>query len=328
MAAMIVGHQLSPVVGILSLACLAWFGHARTWRLAVASGAMFVAWLSYGAADFWRGHLGEITGGVGKIGNTASANVGGRVRGAPSHIVVVDARMLFVAALAATAVVAFFRGCLGRRSGRLLALLATTPFAILLVQSYGGEGLLRSYFFALPFASLLGASLIPRAARRSTLTTTIAVGVAAALAPILILTRYGNDSFDVASAGEIRAAEFALKSAPPGVPILSLNEHWPTMFTAIERHTWINFEQVLTLPPTQVVSDAARYRGAWMVITRSQDQYGVVAEGRAPGWTERVIGQLQAEGHFRVVYRSADATILVNTHPVLLPQGATHAKEA
>jgi hypothetical protein len=312
----VVTHQLTPVIIVVSLAALAWYRHTRTWALALASAALFLAYLSYGALGYWRGHLAELFGGVGRVGSTAAANVGNRLHGDPGHLVVVDLRIAFVVVLVAAAGLAYLRRPLPRSNRRLLALLAIAPFSILSAQSYGGEGLLRSYFFALPFASILLASLLPRSVvKRSAITTIVVTALTVGAIPLLLVTRYGNDAFDASNKGEIAGVTFALAHAPRGAPIAAFNQHFPWEFSGLDQHRWEDFDNDLATSVPATEAELEREPGTWLLITNSQEQYGRLVEGRPAGWTSAIANTLLGSDKFAVAWRTADVMVLVNTLP-------------
>jgi hypothetical protein len=235
--------------------------------------------------------------------------------------------MLVVLGIAGAAALAMLLRRLPQPGRRMAACLAVAPFAVLMAQSYGGEGLLRCYFFALPFAAMLIGSLLPRPSpspspRRSPIATLAVAGLVGLLVPVLLLTRDGNDAFESTTMQELRTVNAAIDLAPAGSAIVSLNEHFPTMSRAVAVHRWISVAAAYQQDPAAVVARIDRLGGAWVIITRSQEQYGQVSEGRPRGWTNAFASALLASGHFRLVSQNQDAVVLANLLPLSPSIGA------
>lgn len=157
-AAQVVAHQLTPVATIAALFLFAALGVTRSKLLWLAAILLFVAWFTYGASDFWEGHLGDLITDIGGIDQNISSSVQKPV-GDPVY-----GRMQYLRM--AASVVIFGLAALGwlrmpRNSMRpILLALSIAPFSLILVQSYGGEVAIRCFLYASPVLAPLAALVV------------------------------------------------------------------------------------------------------------------------------------------------------------------------
>ena len=155
-AAMVVGHQLTPVVTIAALVVFATMGLTRSKLLWLIALLMFVAWFSYGAYGFWQGHLGDILADIGGVDQNLSSSVSNDRSADPTY-----GRMQYLRIAASLAV--FCCAGLGwlrmpRGPWRpLVGVLAIIPFGLIALQSYGGEVAIRCFLYASPLLAPLTA---------------------------------------------------------------------------------------------------------------------------------------------------------------------------
>jgi hypothetical protein len=284
--------------------------------LPVAMAVLLLTWLAYMAIGFVGGHTDVLVGGIGHLDATVSENVSGRLRGDSAHLLVARVRIVLTGALWAAAIAgAVLRWHAGRRDPTAPVLFAA-PFALALLQPYGGEILLRVFLFALPFTAFLAASIL----RRAPLGVVLAVTLT--LAPGLLLMRYGNERMDWFSTGEVRAVDRLDALAPPGTTLVawSTSLPWQARHYADHRYRSIVTSRpglaIRRMPPgsPQQVAAVARYMralkgGAFLVLTRSQaaevDLTGLGPRGSVP----RVDAALRRSRAFRLLYADRDASV-------------------
>ncbi|WP_193046536.1 hypothetical protein [Mycolicibacterium baixiangningiae] len=211
-SAIVVSHQLTPLVVIAAASLFSALGVTRYKILWSAAIVVFTAWFTYGADNFWEGHLREVLAEVGGVTESVGASVSARVSGD-----LVYSRMQYLRIVAAASL--FVIGAFGwRRIGRdkcrpILAALALVPFTLILVQSYGGEVVIRCFLYASPVLAPLAAwalqSLV-RARPRSESGSKKPVAVAAllffALAVVATTNRGLNTSFEHTTYEELSIA--------------------------------------------------------------------------------------------------------------------------
>jgi hypothetical protein len=314
-------HQLTPYALILELgACLLTRRLGRP-ELIVVVVLFAVGWLSLGASNYWIGHLHEIFGSVFNLGGTFTANVSSRVVGSYSHRVIVEGRILGVAALFALAVI----GSLRRRpDSRALEALAGVPLLLLVTQNYGGEGLLRAVLFALPFVSLLAASaLLPnqvgpiralvakvpfRRSGRKVLGAVVAV-VVLVMALGTVIVRGGNDSYESYTNGEFAAVKYTYNHITPGETLGVVSGFLPLGYrdvgVIIVYDALGSGSSRLRKLPLKLV----RNHAAWVILSQSQESWGVNVAGYPVSWEENLESSLLSKG-YKIMKVWPTATVL------------------
>ena len=322
MAASAVSHQLTPFAMVLAL--LALLGARRLARPEVLVIAMLlpITWLSIGAFNFWVGHLSLIFGSVGSIGATIGSNVGSRVVGSSSHLLVVKWRIYATAILFALAGLGVLRRASDDRS---LELLSGSPFVLLLAQSYGGEGLLRATLYSLPFTSQLAASaVLPRrwgATRpwvallkprrlpgvRRLLGLCISVLIVGT-GVLLIFVRGGNDYFETYNQSELDAVHFVDAHARHGAVVGVFSTYLPIGDASPLQYSIFSTDERSSSPSSALAVMRATHPN-FVIVTRSQENWGEVVMGYPKGWEYADERALRRDG-YRVVFKSASAEVL------------------
>lgn len=121
------------------------------------------------------------------------------------------------------------------RRGRrviLLGLLAISPVAIAMVQSYGGEARFRVYLFSLPWLAALAASLVTLRAGRdgrwnAFLWTSVPVTIG-----LLTMTLFGAHALNHISRHEVQASRHFYATAPAGSILGLVNPNFPLKVSA------------------------------------------------------------------------------------------------
>jgi hypothetical protein len=312
-AALVVSHQLTPFMVISAAGLLGVLGLTRARSLWLFCAVLFVVWFMWGTTEYWIGHIHGLLGETGKVGGNLDDNVAGRLQGNPAHQRVVYARMGMsglMAALAALGLaVAWRRRILDVRA----VVLAVAPAGALVLQSYGGEGLIRIFLFMLPI--LAGGSalflLSPRGAPR---VATAALGVLlVALIPVALLAKYGSESFESVSPSERRAAAWVDDHAQPGELVVSiapagyLREHGVgelDFAPALDRF------QTGDLANVRALVEEHGGRG-FLVLSKSQYAYGNMVSGLPRGWQHSLLAELDTAPDFALVYREGTTRVYV-----------------
>jgi hypothetical protein len=314
-------HQLTPFAIMLALAaCLLTRRMGRPELLIVAS-LFAVGWLSLGASNFWVGHLSDIFGSAGHVVSSYSSNVSSRVIGSSTHKTVVDIRILLTAGL-------YFLGGVGvlRRipNSRTLEILVAAPFLLVVLQDYGGEGLLRVVLFGLPFVSLLAASAIlpnrfgpirpvvpklklGRYGRPMLCVATFVVVFGFALATTVV--RGGNDAYEAFSKGELAAVNYAYDHSRPGETVGVVAPYLPFGQRDIESVQVFVASGGGTPPPGTEGMNLLLYRPAFIILSQSQEAWGEIVAGYPRGWEGSLEDSLVGKG-YKIVAEWQTATVL------------------
>lgn len=316
--AAIVSHQLTPVTLIGTLLAFRLTGATRYQRLWLLVALGFLGWFSFGAEDFWRGHLGAVFGDFGQLGSTLGASVGERLRGNPVHGRMQQLRLLWSASSLVLAMIGLW---LRRHDPRwaLFLMLLLGPFGLLALQSYGGEVALRAFVYALPAAAplaavslLAGIEQVGRRWSRRGEVVILAAGLLAAFA-VLTATRGVNVGFERVTASQVRIARVLERAMPAGSRIALLADTGPLGLTRLT-----DFERISVSPAvcgTDLVACVRRARPDYLYVTSTMDVLGQLQFSEPPGWTRRVVDELVALRLYRRLASADDALVLGRVEP-------------
>ena len=320
MAAVVMSHQLTPVVLVMALAVLAFAKRTRFPGLWLVLGVMTALWISFGASDYWAGHLDQIFGGVGNLGSNLASGVTERVSGSPEHLQMQTLRIAFSGLLMALAILGMF---LIRRSGSLLVLagLSFAPFVLIALQSYGGEVLLRCFVFALPALAIAGAQVLAVLVAPGVLNRVIPVGSALAVVALMVLSllqigaRGANAPFERVTADQLAAVDAIDQVAPQGARVALFDSFAPLgkLEPGRLRGLLVNAEVCGSDPVGASCVIGLQPDLLW--VSSSTDAYGDLVEGRDPNFGEQVAAELVARGTYNVLYQADDVTVLIHQTP-------------
>lgn len=329
LAALVVTHQLTPMVAVGSLAVVAALGATRFRTLWLVAGLAFTAWFSFGAQGFWSGHLAALLGDVGQVSSSLEGGVTERVGTVPLHQAGQVLRLASSGGLALLALTGWWLRR-HRRGALLVGLLAGLPFGLVAVQSYGGEVVIRCFVLATPLLAPLAAeaversvaALSARSTRRSRSQhdprlagagTALVVVAAVVLGGLLATTTRGlNASFERTSTREVAVADALEAAVPSGTWIATLGNA-PYLIT--ERSlTDVRLGAPVGTAEAPCADDVAactlQERPDYFLLTPTQQAQGLYSDGREPGWLDAVQAQLLASGQYVAQVDDADVVLL------------------
>jgi 4-amino-4-deoxy-L-arabinose transferase-like glycosyltransferase len=251
------------------------------------------------------------------VDSIAAANVTDRLAGSSGHQLVVQIRLAVTALLWVFALLGWLRR---RRRGQddvAFTLLATVPFLLLGLQSYGGELLLRVYLFGLPFIAFLGAGLfLPVKEGAASWRRVGAIGLAGlTLLGGFLFARYGNERFDHFTSAELAAVRHLYAIAPPGSLLLAATADLPWKFQDYAKY---EYRIVPNLPnsangdlvkPVLGIMRQHRQQGAYLILTRSQRADTEARSILPPGSLDRLERTLRRSSSVQLIYANQDARI-------------------
>ncbi len=315
-AAVVLSHQLTPFMMLGAVAALVVFRRLVTRSLPILMAVLILTWISYMAAPFLVGHTQMVTGDVGRVGNVVNSNVVDRVQGSPGHIFVVSMRLVMTLAIWLLALVGGVRRLRHGRRDLTLAILAVVPFPLLVLQSYGGEMLLRVYLFALPPVVFFAAACfytIPTVG--ASWRTPLAIGlVSALLYGGFLFARYGNERMDYMTLEEVDAVRYLYQVAPPGSVLVVASNNLPWQFQDYEKYRYLSLgrrfvrDKDLDYVVAQMTSGN---QNAYLVITRSQKAEFDLLSGFPPGTVDEFEQEIRSSEKFDTIFNSKNATIFV-----------------
>jgi hypothetical protein len=336
-------HQLTPYAIFLAVTLLVVTGHCRVRGLPVLLGVILVTWTIFVAHGYIDGHLERIAEGSG-LGQSASANVTRRLAGSEQHVVVVRERLMLSAWVWLLALLGGIYRFRTRHTDHAAAVLAVAPIPLFLLP-YGGEVLLRLYFFMLPFVAFFAAALLvppetrhagAGASGRPAILRTVRDAVIFGLVGSLLLVasflaRYGNERMDAYSPAETAAVHELYRIAPLGSYLLAETNYLPWKYQDYEwskadpkrrRHKYLSLANEWSLEPTKSVGDMVKWAAqslranatlkrpaGYMILTRSQRAHEEILGGLAPSTLDEFEMLLRRSGKFQLVYANGDAKI-------------------
>lgn len=221
-AVIVAVHQLTPYMVLLQLGALTALGFRPRWLIFAFAG-LTVAYL-YPNLDYVQSHFGLFSG-TNPLDNAKVASV-------DYH------RAWFYqnvgALLSLTTLVFAMLGALRlARSGHAhrvipIAALALVPYVVLFGNSYGGEGVLRSFLFSSPWLAILiawGLSML-----RSKRQLPVAFGVVAMLCGLFVFAFVGNAGTNVIPRDEVDAGSYFYDHAPAGSALMLAGDDFPLRF--------------------------------------------------------------------------------------------------
>jgi hypothetical protein len=324
-AVVVVTHQLTPYMILLSLLTLAVFGVLRPrWIVlaaAVLLGAYLVPNLGYVRANFPL-FASVNPGENARVFDTTEpwlvAHAGGMVSGC-----------MWILALLATG------GLLKRRGGvtpLMVLALAITPACILFGVKYGGEASLRVHYFAAPWLAILvawGLATLPRPGLRAMAT----LAALAAVTALFLIAFFARTALNVIPRDEVQASAYFYEHAEPRSLLVLVNPGFPMRVAA--RYTLMRpAEGGDTSPNLMARQNAQLVRRAsvpavlttlrqlapagtrrYLVFSRTQARYADVNRILSFAQTRRLEDAVARSPQFRLWHRTANTRIFEAVGP-------------
>jgi hypothetical protein len=332
--ATVASHQLTPFAILLGVTALVLIGECTARGLPLVMAVILTLWITFVARGYISGHLGHLLGGVGDITQAATANVTARISGSAQHLLVIRERLFLSGGLWLLALLGAARRFRSGHADHAAAALCLAPLLLFGMQAYGGEMLLRIYFFMLPFVAFFATAALlpgrrsasiaparlPAAIRDHAAITAFGLTIVVVLAACLVAL-YGNERVDYFTPGERAAIAFAYGQARPGSTFAVEQSYLPWKYTGYDQHHYLSVSSMLSQqhPPSPAqalgrISQALRpgpgNPAGFVILTRSQRIYAETFGGLlSPGYLARFERLLRKSPHFLLVYSNPDAKI-------------------
>lgn len=307
--AIVASHQFTPLALCVVLFVLAMTGRTKLNLLWIITAVLAFGWFSWLARTYWVGHLHAVFGGIGQVGGVVNSTVGTRLQNASAErLLVQDSRLAVSAVIVLSAAVGFWWSWRRGRTQWTLVILAVAPIAVALVTDYGGEVALRVLLFSLAPASVLIALLVDEGITTRT-SLAVVVVVIALMTAMFPLARYGNESFEAMAPGDVAAANWIQGHVPTDSTILVVIDDLPM---AESPSLSLDVVGGLAFAPTDELRRVLATTGsdAWILLTRSQYEYGTVVGGYPSDWLSTLEKRLLATGSVEITYRSSSAVVM------------------
>jgi GT2 family glycosyltransferase len=319
--AVVLTHQLSPVMLILSVLLLAVVTRRVPLSVPLAMGAMEVWWI-WLAWPFLHTHFSLFSLGSG------GASAGGRDLGAalPGAAFGAYAPVLVMAWLAILAVAGWLRRLWHGRFDLAIACFIVAPVATVVAQSYGGEGVFRAYLFALPWLAFLAAIVCARrlsSPGAGPMSRPRLLVVTPVICACLLFAYFGEELANRETPNDVNAAAWYELHAPAGSVRIDLAPNAPDALTGRFPLTTLGDPSALLELPqftghrlgTADIPRLDKYIGAqgphpvYVTLTDSQADYGylngLISKGSLLGLRQA----MNRSGQFRLVYSNPTAWI-------------------
>lgn len=323
---MVFSHPLTPFLTIASVTVLIILRRCRPVWLPVLMIVMTTTWIVTMAQPYLVGNLNNVIGDFSHINSVITQNVTSRaLTGDKEHNFISNIRLLMTAFIW---VLALLGGILRSRKGFhdiTYILLATAPFPVLLVQSYGGEMLLRIYLFTLPMMTFFASAIFFTHPSRNN-AGWMKVGVLLTCFVLLgafFFTRYGNEHMDYFTSEELVGVHHLYSIAPHNSLFLEAWDGTPWEAQDFELYNTSSLGE--TIP--EAVSDgnvnaiihyidaaSGNSPAAYIIITRSQ-KITATSDGLRPGTLDHLERLLLRSKKFVQIYSNKDAQIFVFIAP-------------
>jgi hypothetical protein len=207
-------HVLTALLALGILFTLVLIRLIRSWTILVTCALIFLVWQVYIAAPFFEFYRTQLLQTILDLPSFLESNLANRVRGSDGHAFIAQLRIVVTA-------IAFGLGVIGavilgrERWTRPLRLIVAYVLGVAIVAPvtvYGGEMLIRSLLFVLPMVAAIAAMSIRVRAFAAAFVLTMIL-----MAPVHILTHFGNELYDYVSADEIAGFDFIEAAAPANV---------------------------------------------------------------------------------------------------------------
>lgn len=320
----ITSHQLTQFAILFSVLLLLLFQRITPRALPIIMLVLSGMWIAYMASAFMAGRLKGMLEAFGQLETALDANLVNRMSGSPGHMVVTQLRLGLTLSVWLAAMLGFVRQWLRGTLETSAALLVVAPFPLLIMQTYGGEMLMRIYMFSLPLAAFLAAALIfPIIKEPPSWRYTAAVSlVSAVLLGVFWFGRYGNERMEYFTLAEVEAVEFTYQHAEPGSLIATVTTNLPYKYINYEKYKYVKLEKDLVLGDMVSLFTTLKnpkYDHAYLLFTRAQEAY--VEMYYDPGLIdfEKLENQLLLDPQIKVIYTNPDAKILEITNLEAVP---------
>ncbi|BDP44348.1 hypothetical protein DAETH_43170 (plasmid) [Deinococcus aetherius] len=325
-AAVACSHQLTPFMTVAAVSALVLARVCRVRTLPLWMLALTVLWNVTMASTYLSGH-NQWYAGLGALLANLSKNVPDAQNLSTAHAFVVGVTRVMTLGMWGLAALGAWR--MWRAGARFLApgLLALAPFPLLALQAYGGEMLLRIYFFALPFMAFLVAHALlcpagPGSPARLPRFTPLPWLVSALLLGAMTVAYFGNESTNHIHRDEVQAARWLYGHAPPGSAILTVStNNFPVKISGnYNEFTHLSLTddqgvQLSTLDFDHILSYSTRQKlpALYIVLSEGQRTYVNLYKKLHPGSYDGFQRSVARSPEFRRVYASTHVTIYAST---------------
>lgn len=315
----ITSHQLTQFAILISIVLLLIFQRISPRFLPVIMLILSGIWIGYMASAYMAGRLASMLAVFGRLDTALDSNLVNRMSGSPDHMLVTQIRMVLTLGVWLAAFMGFIRRWIQGSMEMSAILLMAAPFPLLIMQTYGGEMLMRIFLFSLPLAAYLAASLIfPLKSDPPSWRYTIAIGaVSAVLIGVFWFTRYGNERMEYFTPSEVAGVQYLYEQSEPGSLVATVTTNLPYKSINYEKYKYVRLEDRIIYNDLVAVlhtMNNSRFTHTYFLLTRSQKAYVEMFYGHGKVDWERLEKTLLASPNATLIYQNDDARIIQFTN--------------
>lgn len=298
MAALVITHQLSPVLLGLALTLLGMFGRIKPRLLGPILLAGVGSWLAFGAEAYWLGHLDKLTGSVGDVSSVVQANVSERAEtSSPERQLLLRVRLAMMGSVWLVSGIVLIARRIRRTLDPAFVALFFGPFIMVAAQPYGGELLLRVALLTLPICSIIIATTLLKRGRNIS-QAFVALGFVL-IVPVFLLARFGNESYELITPNDLAVTQALYEVAPDDSVVYVQNRQ---TLVSIDRVAEVRYRSLSRRDSVDDVVqrlrlDATPQRRVYVLLTETQTAEGMESRGLPEDWIlEFADGLLEYKG--------------------------------
>ncbi|MDQ0942970.1 hypothetical protein QFZ67_004675 [Streptomyces sp. V1I1] len=293
--AIVISHQLTPVMLVASLGALCLTRRYRDWTLLITLLLVFLAWNLTASLPFLREAVPEMVSSFGDVSGNLETGYGSTPTGTGPVIVSWVSRILSASVLLLGSIGVLRRRVLRHRA-RPLLLLAAVPLLMLVANDYGSEMIFRVLLFMLPGACFFAAAALLPAVRplaaepgghgvpqpAVSLRFAVLPGVVLlALTAALVPSYSGKDRLSYFPPQEVALVRQVFDRAPQGSLVVAAHRNYPLAYASYwnVQHYWFlddeksHVEKILKDPAGTLARDMAAVEPpakAYFLLTQGQ----------------------------------------------------------
>ncbi|MGI9597751.1 MAG: hypothetical protein ACR2QK_16425 [Acidimicrobiales bacterium] len=306
----IVSHPLAPFFICMGMVILGLYGRTVAWRLLVLIAVAYVMWFFITAEPWWTTQLDKMVGQIGSFFTNLESSTTSRVAtSSPEHVFVAAVRtwvgigtFLSVLAIGVAMATERFRHL---RPAVPLAPLAGIPSMALVLQSYGGEIVFRVVLFTLPMAAILIGRVLATVRVRAL--PVLVPAFVLALLPLLMLSRFGNEAFEMTTDVDREVIEASYERAQDDTLFVLDNGFAPYQDRTVGRNRFAQIAAEPTEEWVQKLEDRAVEFDTPRIIvmfTPSQSQWRVHGMSFSEDYLDEVGEWLEQRPGTTVLYKN------------------------
>ncbi len=322
-------HPLTPFFTLLSVFALVIFRRCYPLWLPIVMATMTAAWILIVAAPYLSEHVSGIVGTLGDFtANLPKSITAGQMKEYPLYAVIAKLRLYMTLLLWLLALLGGVKRLWQGNRDITFILLATVGLTLIATQSYGGEMLMRIYFFTEPFMCFFAASLFfdnSMIMARKTVhihatfpwRTVRMIAINSLLLSTFLFTRYGDERVDYISRDEWKAVQYLYHVAPTSAFIVEAWNDAPLYFKYYTKYKIATLAH--SFPEAVMHTDAdgiAQFfqnennPNSYILFSQEEQANAYSWSGLPDDALQRLETGLLHTGKFKLIYGNADAHIL------------------